>query len=114
MAFSTRRPLGLDPKVGSVRVKKPRQRRNMAAGGSSGAASNSAMRNKRAGAGPAFSNRNFSSRSVLPDHRAAPAIVDADRNHVGIAANAIGAEERAANDRGEGRAVVGDEEMIPF
>src|SRR5271169_1759544 len=54
------------------------------------------------------------SRSVLRDHRTTPAIVDANGHHIGIAVNAVGAENRTGGERGERRVVVGDEQMIVF
>src|SRR5689334_8562932 len=82
----------------------------MAAIGSSNAISG----NKKAGEKPAFLHpEKFTSRSVFRNHRAAPAIVDANADHIGVATHPIGAESRSGGGR-EQRVVVGDEQMVPF
>src|ERR1700719_1525775 len=56
----------------------------------------------------------FRPRSVFREDRAAPAIVDADGDEIVIAANAVGADGHASGEVGEGRVVIGDEQMVVF
>src|SRR6202034_306795 len=51
-------------------------------------------------------------KSVFRDNRAAPAVVDASGDHVGVTMNAVGANNRAGTGRREGGEVVADEQMV--
>src|SRR5882757_9004454 len=62
---------------------------------------------------PFVSNLSCLRRSVLRDHRATPAVVDADGDEIDVLTDAIGAEEEAAR-RGEGVGLVLHEQMIVF